>query len=95
MGCMRRGLHTPDHCFYQCVTLMRSISHTLLFALVSKKYHLFWLLDQTHTHPSGSFMVGFASGLCNCSVMSCCFCESVCDADGSPKVFGGAGGEGF
>mmetsp|Transcript_38882 Transcript_38882/g.93530 ORF Transcript_38882/g.93530 Transcript_38882/m.93530 type:complete len:106 (-) Transcript_38882:973-1290(-) len=37
-------------------------SHTLLFVLVSKKYHLFWLLDQTQIHPSRSFSLGFTLG---------------------------------
>lgn len=35
---------------------------TLLFVLVSKKYHLFWLLDQTQIHPDGKSTAGLTSG---------------------------------
>ncbi len=45
-------------------------------------------------HPSGSLTLDFAWGSCDGVVRSCrcCCCESVCDADDSPKGFGEAGG---
>ena len=35
---------------------------TLLFVLVSKKYHRFWLLDHTHIQPDGKSTAGLTSG---------------------------------
>ena len=33
-----------------------------MFVLVSKKYHLFWLLDQTQIQPVGKSTAGLTSG---------------------------------
>ena len=54
---------------------MCSGSHTLLFVFLSKKYHLCWLLDHTHNHPSGRLILGCTAWFCSCTVMFCC-CNS-------------------